>query len=63
MNKIILITLGLALQGCAHYIKPKKPLYGPHNTTTMTNREWDIERRNLYSDGWQDAVEAMRKYE
>ena len=37
-------------------------LHGPHTSTTMTNHEWDIERRNIYSDGWQDSRKAM-KYE
>lgn len=40
-------------------LKPTAPFYGPHTSTTMTNHEWDIERRNIYSDGWQDKERSL----
>lgn len=54
----ILVLALLAFQtGCAvTSTETGKPFYGPHNLTTMTNHEWDIERRNIYSDGWNDAM-------
>lgn len=69
-NKIIVMAVVTAIivvwlimsVGCANRPTGGVQLYGPHDLTTMTNHEWDIERRNLYADGWNDRSEALKKY-
>ena len=58
----ILVLAFLVLQTGCVATRAWEPLYGPHNLTTMKNHEWDIERRNIYSDGWNDRSEALKKY-
>jgi hypothetical protein len=57
ITAILLIWLIMA-SSCA----PRKPLYGPHRPITKTAREWDIERRNAFDDGYYVREKIGRNY-